>query len=151
MVRKIKHKISEKPILYQQEKDLQTYGLDIVRDYFRTITTTSNYIYGKDVRILYKDREPNIYLEDISELETWAITLPVYAETDIPTLLDSFQYLAQQKELEKIAEVGDDVHNLTLHNLCDWVFLSNEEGHIILHNTVTLVRYAKVLRNKEIK
>ena len=143
----IKHEVMNKFTIYQHEQDLLK-GLDVIQNYFRTITTTSNDIFGKYVRRIYKIGEPNIYGEDNNELENWYITLPVYNETNIPTLLDVFQFLASDYEQSKIREVGEDVHNLTLYNLCDWQFLARDDGHIIHNNTVTIVRYAKILRNK---
>ena len=144
---RIKNRELNKFVIYQYEQDLKK-GLEIIRDYFRPVETTARYLYGKHVVRTYKVGEPNIYGTDYDDIENWYISLPIGEGTHIPTLLDVFNHLVREYEYNKIKEIGDDFQNITLHHLTYWIFLEGEDGHIIKNGMVTIVRYAKVLRNK---
>ena len=146
-MKRIKHVELNKFNVYQYEQDLKNH-LSFVIDYARPVASSSMDVYGKNIIRTFQIGEPNLYGTDYHELENWYITLPLGEGTNVETLLDCFHHLAQEYEYRKIHEVGEDYQNITLHHLCDWRFLEDDEGHLIRNNTVTLVRYAKVLRNK---
>ena len=127
------------------EQDLYN-ALDYIRDTEIPLRKTSQYVWGKKVLIpiLTKDGfETKEY-----ELENWYITLPVY-RTTTTTLIDAFRTLAIDKEMENInGSTWEDVRKYTCHQLCDWEWLTGEDGRIVRDGKATLVKYAIVLEDE---
>lgn len=114
------------------------------------IKQSTNDVWGKDVKLHYYDKNKQEYITDTYELESWYISLPVNEKTDTQTLIECFKHLIKEFEFNK--EKGlDNIDDYTCHQLCDWVWLESEEGHIIQNcGQVTIVKYAIILRDIEV-
>ena len=128
------------------EKILKNY-LDYIKCNNSPIKKETKFVWGKDV-IRMKDLGNGEYERDKHELENWYISLPCNEETYIPTLVDCLKELVRQKDNPKsfIWEIAKDY---TCHQLCDWLWLENENGEIVPNGKVTLVKYAIILKDLE--
>jgi hypothetical protein len=100
-----------------------------IRNCKRFIKQTSNYVWGKDV-IRMIDLGNGEYKKDRHELENWYISLPCTEKTNIDTLIDCFKSLVEDKETIN-GKTLEELQEYTVHQLCDWVWLTDDSGKII--------------------
>ena len=131
-------------IIALKERELYN-RLDEIRNCKRFIKQTSNYVWGKMVRFLHKDENGN-YHEEETELENWYISLPCTEKTNIDTLIDCFKSLVEDKETIN-GKTWEELQEYTAHQLCDWVWLTDDRGNIIRNGKATLVKYAIILKD----
>jgi hypothetical protein len=122
-------------------------SIDEIRNCKRYIKQSTQNVWGKNVIRWYKDAKGNVCQTQV-ELANWYISLPCNEKTYIPTLLDCFRSLIEQKENQALKYVKDAT-KLTCHQLCDWLWLTGEDGKIIKNGMATLVKYAVVLEDFE--
>lgn len=131
-------------IIALKERELYN-RLDEIRNCKRLIKQTSNYVWGKDV-IRMIDLGNGEYEKDRHELENWYITLPCTEQTNIDTLMDCFKSLVEDKETIN-GKTWEELQEYTVHQLCDWVWLTDDSGKIIRNGKATLVKYAIILKD----
>lgn len=101
----------------------------------RPIEMTNLYVYGKEVH----------YKKKVYELENWYIRVPVHENTHLLTLFDCLQCFIEEKEFPKNYTLKQ-INKSIMHQLCDWCWLENEDGKIIIDGKATLVKYAVITR-----
>lgn len=111
------------------------------------IKRTTQDVWGKEVRRYSKTAINGVYSCDRAELENWYIRLPLTEKTHIPTLVECFKSLVEEKEY---GLVKDNYDKYTIYELVDWTFLENEKGEIeVINGKVVLVKYAVCLEDLE--
>lgn len=123
---------------------------------------SNNDVWGKYIIRYIKNGDD--YIEEKYELENWYITLPVTLDTDLEELVKEFKLKTWEFTDKFMKENNlnfDDMYAYTCHQLCDWSWLADEEGSIVrkgvstkdgkilCDNSVTLVKYAKILKDVE--
>lgn len=128
------------------EKELKCY-LDYIRTNNSPIKKSTAFVWSKDV-IRVKDLGNGEYEQYRHNLENWYISLPCNEETYVPTLVECFKELVRQKDNPQ-SMTWKKAKDYTCHQLVDWVWLENDKGEIVQNGTVTLVKYAIILKDLE--
>lgn len=142
------------------ENFLRNYALSSILDYETGIRQTSDCVWGKDVRRIYK--ENNEYQIDRNELEDWYIKFSISPNIDDGYLNNLVQQLKKQCYEKDCGDIPiEERQNYTCYQLCNWRFLENEHGFILnehknLRNEVvsytgTLVKYGIILKDYEVE
>ena len=132
---------------------LRNYYYGEILDYPRFIKQSTNDVWGKHVRRVYKD-ENGDYHEDRHELENWYITVPITLNTNLKDIIAECKAFCQEKDTYGLSSWEDGL-NYTCYQLCDWQWLQGEDGRIIREiipgkrYQATLVKYAKILKDLE--
>lgn len=125
---------------------LKNVALEEILSFKRHIPSKSNDIWGKHVIRVDKN---NVVHED--ELENWYVQVPI-KDVDINSFIMNAKALLSNCELSRIYEKELAMakwNDYTIHQLCDWRFLENDDGTVIKDGVVTFVKYAIVLKNFE--
>lgn len=140
------------------ENMLRNYSYAEILDYPRYIKQSTNEVWGKYIRRLYKD-EKGDYHEDRHELENWYITVTITKDTKLKDIIVQCKAFCQEKDTQGISS-WEESENYTCHQLCDWRWLEGDDGKIIregkhlrgqcIEYYATLVKYAKILKDLEV-
>lgn len=132
---------------FKLKDKLKNYLYKQILDFKRSIKETSEKVYGKKVLLFDNDGVMHDY-----ELQTWEVTVPFSEKMNIFDLIGGTQYLLENYELQKLSEIEPDKSkwgNYTLHQLCDWKYLEDEEGHIVWGDKIIFVKYAVIIKDFE--
>lgn len=123
-----------------------------VLKYEKPIKNRSNCVFGGIVRRI--DKDWNV-VED--KIETWKKEV-VFGENDTyATVIEKIREKCIEQETGDIPK--EERENYTIHELCDWVWLEDENGQIVkkvetIENgekttkyMATIVKYAKILKD----
>jgi len=110
---------------------------------------TSNYIFGKEVKLMAKPHGSCLGL-----LQPWIISYTIDPKQDLKSIvsnvIDFFVISASAYEKAMADRLYNiNVSNIVCHQLCDWIFSESDDGHVVKDNTVTLVKYALVTKDFE--
>ena len=142
----------------EYEGILRNYAYAEILDYPRYIKQSTNDVWGKHIRRLYKDEKGDCH-EDCHELENWYVTVKFTANTKLKDVVTECKVFCQEKDNQGILS-WEEGENYTCHQLCDWRWLEGEDGKIIregkylrgkcIEYYATLVKYAKILKDLEV-
>lgn len=137
------------PKRYELDKMLKNYLYGKILNFDRPIKETSENLLGKNVLLFDNNGAPIIY-----EIQTWQVTTYIPENTDYAKLTSKIQSSLKDYELKKLSEIEPDKsewHKYTLHQLCDWQYLEDEQGCVVWSDKIILVKYAVILKDSEEK